>query len=147
MEVIKNIAQEYSIDDFNQYFNFVKPDDLVFEMNNSSILLTLSSISSKKRYFGIMTTKFFEAIGVNRPILCIPDNKDNLSKLIKESKCGLVSSDIGEIEEFLLENFAVWKSNGHTIGSLNDTVRLSFSREKGAEILENLFLKAIEKNN
>jgi hypothetical protein len=144
-KVIQHVANDYSIDGFNEYLDFIKPEDLVNEMNRSSVLLTLSNVSHKKRYFGIMTTKFFEAIGVNRPILCMPDNNDNLSALIKEYNCGLISSDSAEIENYLLHNFLVWKENGQTNGTINENIRMNFSRKKGAEILEKQFLNALKK--
>ncbi len=142
--VIKKIVAEYSIQEFMEYHNFVPLDQLASEMNKSSILLTLSNVSSNKKYFGIMTTKFFESIGTNRPILCIPDNNDDLSKLIKETNCGFISSEVSEIETFLLSKFSEWKKNGQTSGILSESVRLNFSRKKGAEILEAIFKKNID---
>lgn len=142
--VIQKLAFEYNVEDFVEYHEFISPDKLNEEMSKSSILLTLSNISTKKQYFGIMTTKFFESIGVNRPILCVPDNNDNLSALIKNSNCGLVSSSLNETEVFLRDKFSEWQLSGYTKGYLTDNERMDFSRRKGAEILENLFLNAIK---
>jgi len=113
-------------------------------MNKSSVLLILCNIITNKNYFGIMTTKFFEAVGVNKPVLCIPDNQDNLSKLIKELNCGLASSEAIEVEDFLLTSFLEWEKTKCTKGSLTETVRLSLSRRTGAEILEKIFLENIK---
>lgn len=142
--VIQKLAFEYNVEDFVEYHEFISPDKLNEEMSKSSILLTLSNISTKKQYFGIMTTKFFESIGVNRPILCVPDNNDNLSALIKNSNCGLVSSSLNETEVFIRDKFSEWQLSGYTKGYLTDNERMDFSRRKGAEILENLFLNAIK---
>lgn len=143
--VIQKIAKEYDMDEYMQYYDFVQPDKLPVEMSKSSIFLILCNIETKKRFFGIMTTKFFEAIGANRPVLCVPDNKDNLSRLVRETNCGLASSDVLEVEDFLLEKFREWKQTGTTKGMIDEGVRTNFSRKKGAEILENLFLNTIEK--
>lgn len=142
--VIQKLAFEYNVEDFVEYHEFISPDKLNEEMSKSSILLTLSNISTRKQYFGIMTTKFFESIGVNRPILCVPDNNDNLSALIKNSNCGLVSSSLNETEVFIRDKFSEWQLSGYTKGYLTDNERMDFSRRKGAEILENLFLNAIK---
>lgn len=142
--VIQKLAFEYNVEDFVEYHEFISPDKLNEEMSKSSILLTLSNISTKKQYFGIMTTKFFESIGVNRPILCVPDNNDNLSALIKNSNCGLVSSSLNETEVFIRDKFSEWQLSGYTKGYLTDNERMNFSRQKGAEILENIFLNAIQ---
>jgi hypothetical protein len=92
-----------------------------------------------------MTTKFFEAIGANRPILCIPDNSDNLSELIKTTKCGLVSSNSIEVENFLLDNFLEWQKTGLTKSLLSEDIRMNFSRKQGAKILEELFVDTLKK--
>lgn len=139
-KVIQKISKEYQLESFVAYFEFISPEKLNEEMNKNSILLTLSNVASNKLYFGIMTTKFFESLGVNRPVLCIPDNNDNLSALVRETKSGLVSSSSKEVEDFILEKFTEWEKSKRTAGLLEETVRMNFSRQKGAEILENLFL-------
>lgn len=144
--VIEKIVSEYGLEKCIDYHDFVHPNDLLSNMNKSSVLLVLCNVNSHKKYFGIMTTKFFEALGVNRPVLCIPNNNDNLSELIVETNCGLVSSESAEVESFLLDKFMEWKNTGFVSGTLNETIRLSYSRKKGAEILENLFLKTTKKH-
>ncbi len=144
--IVQKIAKEYSLDNLNEYHEFIKTNELLTEMNKSSILVVLCNFATRKKYFGIMTTKFFEAVGVNRPVLCMPNNHDNLSEIIKQTNCGLVSSDNSEVETFLLDKFTEWKSIGTTIGTLDESVRMNYSRRKGAEILENLFLNAIIKH-
>lgn len=141
--IIQKMANEYGLELFMEYRRFIHPDELSNEMNKSSILLVLSNMPTKKHYFGIMTTKFFEAIGVNRPILCVPDNEDHLSELVKQIDCGLASSEPSEVELFLLDKFHEWQQTGKTKGTVKEAVRLDFSREKGAAILENLFQKAL----
>ena len=94
-----------------------------------------------------MTTKFFEALGANRPVICIPDNNDNLSEVIKNTQCGLVSSDATEVERYLQDKFSEWQQTGLTTGLLSEETRLDFSRKKGAETLEKLFENAIKKRH
>ena len=127
-----------------EFHNFIAPNALSDEMNKSSVLLVLCNARDTKNYFGIMTTKFFEALGTNRPVVCIPDNNDNLSHLIKETKCGLVSSDELEVEKFLIEKLEEWQQKKRTNGMLDETIRMIFSRKKGAETLEKLFITAIK---
>lgn len=146
-QIIHSIAMEYGLEKYMHYNAFVSPNEMITEMNKSAVLLTLSNIQTKQQYFGIMTTKFFESIGVNRPILCIPDNKDTLSELIMDSNCGLVSSDVSEIEKYLLANMAQWQKEGRTSGYLSDTERMNFSRRNGAEILENILMRTINKHH
>ena len=144
-DVAQKIVDSYHLSDFMEFHDFIVPNMLSDEMNKSSIILVLCNAVNTNNYFGIMTTKFFEALGTNRPVVCIPDNKDNLSEVIRETRCGLVSSDATEVEKFLLDKFQEWQNTGRTNGMLEEGLRLNFSREKGAETLENLFLNAIKK--
>ncbi|MBP1677193.1 MAG: hypothetical protein H6Q20_1752 [Bacteroidetes bacterium] len=142
-DVISAMTDEYGLKDFTVYRDFVTQNILTDEINKSSVVLVLCNHDPGKQYSGIMTTKVFEAIGLNRPVLCVPDNKDNLADLIRETNCGIVSSDVDEVENFLLTKFTEWQQLGHTQGMLSDTVRLKYSRKNGAEILENLILNTI----
>jgi len=142
--VIEKMAGEYGLSSLMEYCDFVEPDGLSAEMNKSSIFLILCNVAAEKRFFGMMTTKFFEALGTNRPILCIPDNKDNLAQLIRETNSGLVTSDVLKVESFLLEKFTEWQKTGMTKGLLDETTRMNYSRKQGAEILENLFINSVK---
>ena len=142
--VIEKIVKEYGLEDFTEYHGFIMPDELSSEMNKSSVFLVLCNVETEKRFFGIMTTKYFEALGTNRPVLCIPDINDDLSRIIQETHSGLVSSDVSEVENFLLEKFTEWQQTGCTKGTLDETIRMDFSRQKGAEILEELFEKTLK---
>lgn len=138
--VILDVAKDYNIEDVIEIQDFVKQEELPDKMNESSILLT---ISTSKNYYGIMTTKLFESIGVNKPILCFPDNYDLLSDFIKKNNCGIVSSDAQIIENFILEKFNIWKKEGYVKGQLNQENRMEFSRRNGAQKLENIILKEL----
>lgn len=144
-QVIQNILADYQIDEYIKFYSFVNQQVLVDEMNKSSILLTLSNDTSVKKYFGIMTTKLFESIGVNRPILCIPKNDDDLSLLIEKENLGLTSSSITEIENFIVEHFQTWQQNAYTVGAIPESKRLNFSRQKGGQILEKILIDCINK--
>lgn len=141
--IIEKIAQQFSIFDLMEYKNFLPQENLPNEMNNSSILLSLCN-SSKNQIFGMMTTKFFEYIGVNRPILCTPNNNDELAETINAIGCGSVSSDVSEVENFIMEKYNEWQKNGFTQGSVSTENRKKFSRKNGAKILEKLFLEALK---
>ena len=123
-----------------EFHAFVKPEEVLDEMHKSSVVLVLNNLQKEKRYFGIMTTKFFEAIGANRPVLSIPDNHDNLSQLVRETGCGLASSDVREIGQFLIEKHAEWKRQGYVCGTVDEAVRMDYSRRKGAEMLVELIM-------
>ena len=83
-------------------------------------------------------------MATTRPVVCISDNNDNLSHLIKVTKFGFVISDELEVEKFLIEKLEEWQQKKRTNGMLDETIRMNFSRKKGAETLEKLFITAIK---
>ena len=137
-QIIQKIAKKHNVEKFMSFEKQVLNEQYVTELSKSSILLILCSSVGAKKHSGIMTTKFFEYVGVNRPILCTPNNNDELAETINAIGCGLVSSDVVEIENFILERYAEWQETGFTKGTVSSENRIKFSRRNGAEILEKL---------
>ncbi|MDR1543316.1 MAG: hypothetical protein LBS50_02695 [Prevotellaceae bacterium] len=140
-QIIAKFAKKFNICNSMSYQNFIPHENLPEKMNESSILLSLCN-SKESGVFGMMTTKFFEYIGANRPILCTPNNNDELAQTINSIGCGLASSNAAEVENFILEKYTEWQKNGFTQGSVSAENREKFSRKNGAEILEKIFSAA-----
>ena len=107
------------------------------ELRQSSIAIVLTNPNAK----GIMTTKFFEALGCEKPVLCIPSDNGELAQTIRKTNAGLASSDIKEIKAFILEKYQEWKQNGYT--RQNVIGKEQFSRQEQAKQFEQLFLQCI----
>ncbi|MDR2684546.1 MAG: hypothetical protein LBB53_04095 [Prevotellaceae bacterium] len=141
-QIIEKFAKKFNVCNFMNYQSFIPHENLPEKMHESSIVLSLCN-SKEGGVFGMMTTKFFEYIGTNRPVLCTPNNSDELAQTISTIDCGLVSSDVSEVEKFILEKYAEWQQNGFTLGTVSAKDREKFSRKNGAEILEKLFLEIV----
>ncbi len=103
------------------------------EIRRSSILLVLTNPSAH----GMMTTKFFEALGCEKPILCTPSDESLLAQTIRETNAGIATSDIEEIKAFILDKYHEWQQNGYTRQAVVNKER--FSRQHQAEQFEQLF--------
>lgn len=103
------------------------------EIRKSSISLVLTSTNTH----GMMTTKFFEALGCEKPILCIPSDKGCLAQAMTETNAGLASDDIDEIKQFILDKYNEWKQNGFTRQPVRNIEQ--FNRENQAKQFEDLF--------
>ena len=121
-----------------EYNEFIEGNDLVYNMNSSSILLIFTNKPDIVGYRGIMTTKFFEYLGTTRPILISPDNADELSETAKNISCGLVSSDVSEIETFIADKYMEWQNNKYTASCIEYDKVKPFSRQYGAEELRHI---------
>ena len=109
------------------------------EIRRSSIMVVLTS----KDTHGMMTTKFFEALGCEKPVLCTPSDEGCLAQAIHDTNAGLASSDINEIKAFILDKYHEWQAKGYTHQPVVN--KEQFSRQHQAEQFEELFLSLINK--
>ena len=88
----------------------VEYKDLGDTIRQSGIMLVLTN----EKTHGMLTTKFYEALGCEKPILCVPSDKGALAELMAYTNAGLASDDIDEIKAFILSYYEAWKQNGFT---------------------------------
>ena len=79
-------------------------------IRRSSIMLVLTSPSTH----GMLTTKFYEALGCEKPVLCVPSDKGALAELIDYTHAGIATDDIETIQSFIREKYKEWQQNGFT---------------------------------
>lgn len=108
------------------------------ELRRSSMALVLTNPYAR----GMMTTKFFEAFGCEKPILCIPSDNGLLAETIHQTNAGIASSEINEIKAFILEKYHEWQQNGFTRQAVIN--KEQFSREKQAQQFEQLFTETLK---
>ena len=108
------------------------------EIRRSSIILVLVHPQAK----GMMTTKFFEALGCEKPILCIPSDEGMLAETIRVTRAGVATSNLEDVKNFILEKYQEWQTNGFTRQKVTD--KEQFSREYQARQFEELFLQYIQ---
>jgi hypothetical protein len=83
-------------------------------LNKSSIILVLTNKSDETGPKGIMTTKFFEAVGVEKPVLCVKSDEGCLAQVINDTNAGLSAKTEEEVIEFITEKYKEWQKNGFT---------------------------------
>lgn len=108
------------------------------ELRHSSMALVLTNPNAK----GMMTTKFFEALGCEKPVLCIPSDNGVLADTIRMTNSGLASSDLEEIKAFIFEKYQEWQQNGFTRQAV--VQKKQFSREKQAQQFQQLFFETLK---
>jgi hypothetical protein len=89
-----------------------------------------------------MTTKFFEALGVEKPILCVRSDENCLAQTIKETECGLAATNVEDIKEFILYYYNQWQKQGYT--HVNVKNKEQFSRQNQALLFEKIFNQVLE---
>lgn len=136
---LHTLIQQYNIQPYNHFFEFIPNNEIPTLLNKSSINLILTTKSSDNGPHGIMTTKFFEALGVEKPILCVRSDEECLAQVIKETESGLAATCVDEVKKFILHYYDQWQKQGYT--HVNIKNKEQFSRQKQALQFENIFNK------
>lgn len=92
-------------------------------IRQSSIMLVLTSPHTH----GMLTTKFYEALGCEKPILCVPSDNGALAELIAYTHAGIATDDIDRINGFIRDTYTEWCAQGYTRQQTQH--REDFSRE------------------
>ena len=106
-------------------------DKLGDAIRRSGIMLVLTNTATH----GMLTTKFYEALGCAKPVLCVPSDQGDLAQLIAYTNAGLASDDEEQIKAFLLDKQNEWKAKGFTRQDVQH--REQFSRETQCETFKN----------
>ena len=88
-------------------------------MTESSVLVALGAAASNGQH-GILGTKIFEAIGMEKPFVLIPSDEDSMAALIQQTGIGLAAKTTAQLKSFLLDKYAEWQANGFTRQTVNN---------------------------
>ena len=117
----------------------VAHDRLGDAIRRSGIMLVLTSPNTH----GMLTTKFYEALGCAKPILCVPSDQGALAELMAYTNAGIATDDIEAIKAFIIQHYRSWEQNGFTAQQTQH--REEFSREAQTKQMEQIILSTINK--
>lgn len=97
-----------------KYFHLIKdcgvvPHKQLLNVQRKASILLVAAHPGKR---GWITSKIYEYIAAQRPILSIPEDVDCIDKLLRETKCGNSCSSVGDIEQQLRKYYCEWKCSG-----------------------------------
>lgn len=135
---IRQLALQYGVERLMEYNDYVPLNQVPDILHNASILLVLSNNAATSGAHGIMTTKFFEALGVEKPVLCVRSDEECLAQVIKETNAGLAATNVEQVKEFISDKYAEWKTNSFTRQPVNQEAKKRFTRQYQSEQIEHL---------
>ncbi len=94
--------------------DFIPRTELINVLQQASVLLVLTDKTAEHGPHGMLTTKFFEALGVEKPVLCVRSDEDCLATAIQQTNAGVAATTTNEAVTFLLEKYNEWKTQGFT---------------------------------
>ncbi|MCQ2347880.1 MAG: glycosyltransferase [Paludibacteraceae bacterium] len=112
-DAVLQMATRYGAQDYLHWHTYVDRSQLNDIMAQSSILVALACPPQNKQH-GILGTKVFEAIGVEKPLLLVPSDEDSLAQLITETGIGIAAQNVEQIKQFILDKYHEWQQNGYT---------------------------------
>lgn len=91
---------------------------------------------------GMLTTKFYEALGCGKPIVCVPSDQGALAELIAYTNAGIATDDRDAIRAFIAGQYAEWQQRGFTRQAVEH--REQFSRETQCAHMEAIIKHLIQ---
>ena len=134
---LHQLLQSYNLNQVIDIQGYIPRSEILDVMHQSSVLLVLTTQSTPQGTHGIMGTKFFENIGVEKPVLCVRSDEECLAQVIAQTNAGLAATTVEEVEHFLLNKYNEWLRNGYTRQAV--TNKYLFSRQHQAEQFIHIF--------
>lgn len=113
-ELLRDWAKQYGVEDRAEISGYIPTDEAIQLYHQSAILLIFSNTASDETVHGMMTTKFFEALGVEKPVLCVKSDEEVLAAAIEQTHAGLAATEKEEVKEFIRSKYAEWREKGYT---------------------------------
>lgn len=133
-EVIASMHEDILLDIHTPQEQPVAHEHLGAAIQRSSIMLVLTSPSTH----GMLTTKFYEALGCAKPVLCVPSDKGALAELIAYTHAGIATDDHEQIKAFISDKYHEWQQQGFTRQAVLH--HEEFSRETQCHHMEQVIL-------
>ena len=139
--LIEQEADSFGVSSYMDYRGYVPAAEIPHILKQSCVLLILTNKAEKDKLQGIMTTKFFESLAVEKPILCVRSDESCLAETIERTRSGLAATSVEEVCDFLRQHYTEWKEKGYTTSSVDREQLKSFSRKEQAsqfaQLIEN----------
>ena len=136
------LAKEYTLDNIVKVHDYIPRSEIVDRMHRSSIMLVLTTSIKQYKTHGMMGTKFYEILGVEKPCLCLNSDEECLSEAIANTHAGLAATNVEDVKTFILEKYQEWKTQGYTRQPVIN--KEQFTRQHEAKQFEQLFLQCFK---
>ena len=90
-----------------------------------------------------MTTKFYEALGIEKPVLCVRSDEECLAEVIRMTNAGVAATTAEEVKAFILDKYSEWQAKGYTRQAVKG--KQDFSRQQQVQQFEQLILQCLHK--
>jgi len=127
------------VESYIDFFDYVDYHLLPDLLRAASITLVLSNLSDKRGPKGVLTTKLFDYLGAERPVLCVRSDEGILEDTINKANIGISARTTSEVYNFILEKWHEWEEKGYTTAEVNQEFKKQFSRKAQSRQFVDLF--------
>lgn len=101
----------------------------------ASVILLLGNVERKAGGpNGMVSTKLFEALAMQKPTLLLPDTTGEAAQILVRSGCGIATDRLDRVISFIQTAFVQWQSMGFTVAHEADRLYIQqFSRRRQAQ--------------
>lgn len=138
-KVISEEAEKVNVLSYMNFKGYVPASRIPKILNESSVLLLLTNKADTNGPKGVMTTKFFESLAVEKPILCVRSDESHLAAAIHEAHAGLAATTVEEVCDFLRHYYNEWKEKGYTASHVDRKIVHTYSRKEQAGQFARIF--------
>ncbi|UZD23046.1 glycosyltransferase [Algoriphagus halophytocola] len=124
--------------EFLHFLPRVETSEVPKIINDSQALLLITNQGRE----GVLTTKFFEYAGVQKPILCVPGDGSELDSMIRSENFGVCIDSVQAMKKYLMDSINKWKSG--VWPSHLDTQPEFYTRKNQAVILSDLLTSLVQ---
>ena len=142
MDDFYTIAKEYGMEKIVRLHGYISPKEAIEKMQESSVMLVFTTSSRPNGPYGMMGTKFYEILGIEKPCLCLVSDEGCLADAIEKTNAGLAATTTEEVEQFILEKYHEWQEKGFTRQPVKN--KEQFTRQHEAQQFEELFLQCLQ---
>lgn len=146
-QIVRQYAKQYGVERYMTYYPLTAQDNIPDILHHASVCLVLTNRAGDNTSHGMMTTKFFEALGVEKPVLCVRSDEECLAQVIAETNAGIAATDAEQVKQFISEKYAEWQQHGFTRQAVKQASRQQLSRQHESLQFEQLLLSVVKTHN
>lgn len=103
-----------SVQAVQHFFPMVPFEEVSNLLAQASVILLLNNREEPSGPHGIVSTKIFEAMAMQKPILSIPGDSAISDAILKRGNAGCCASSTDGVKQFLKACYRSWQKNGYT---------------------------------
>jgi len=139
-KILHAIAGRFRSWELCRIYDRIDYKDVPEFLHNASVLLLLSEHERR----GVLTTKLFEYLAMERPILCVrTEPESEIAAIVHEANAGYAGDNLESVKAFLLRFYNQWSAQGYCSVPIKREYVKNFSREAQARKLSEVLNQVI----